>query len=599
MATPEDPSRSVQMTVTADGSPLPGTWQVTKVSIDKEVNKIPQCEMEVIADACCTEECPVLNSAQFAPGTKIEVKAGYDDGEQSLIYSGIVMKQNVNQQGKDNMTIRVICKDPAVAMTQKRYSWNFDANSTDQDVMQKSITKWKGVSAKVASTKGTIPQPVKFNATDWDFVLDRAEVNGMVVIVEAGTVNVHPPSEKEGSTVKLEYGDDVFEFDAELSAENQFQKIEATAWDVKSQKVVTASYTPEDYGTGNLSTSTLSEVLGIDYYQLQAGGFLTQQELETWVNGVGVNTEFRKVQGSLEVQGSSDLVVGGQLNLNGFGSRFDGNVYLSGLVHTIEDGNWMTKCTIGLKGIDTESVGKTSGGGSNTGGTSGQLPAVQGLQVGKVKKINEDPDGNFRVQVEIPIMDSSTKLIWARFNTFYASKGVGALFYPETDDEVVVGYFGNDPRYPVVLGSLYSSSIAPPDSPDEQNNLKEIVTREKMKMSFDEEKKIITITTPGENKMIFSDEGKSITIQDQNGNKIVLGESGISIESPKQVSIKGTQKVSAQGMEVTLTGDQKLAGSAPQVSMSADMQLECKSSAQASFQGGAICEVKGAMVKIN
>ncbi|MEL6536862.1 MAG: Rhs element Vgr protein, partial [Bacteroidota bacterium] len=108
-----------------------------------------------------------------------------------------------------------------------------------------------------------------------------------------------------------------------------------------------------------------------------------------------------------------------------------------------------------------------------------------------------------------------------------------------------------------------------------------------------------TITTPGKNVITISDKDKGITLQDQNSNKIVLGSSGIEINSPKKVTIKGSQGVDIQGMAVNIKGDQKVAGKAPQIEMAADMQLALKSSAQASLQGGAMCEVKGALVKIN
>jgi len=57
-----------------------------------------------------------------------------------------------------------------------------------------------------------------------------------------------------------------------------------------------------------------------------------------------------KVYGTVEFQGSALAEPGKYISLTGLGSRFSGNHLVSGVVHRIEDGNWVTKATIGLPG---------------------------------------------------------------------------------------------------------------------------------------------------------------------------------------------------------------------------------------------------------
>ncbi|WP_459613983.1 phage baseplate assembly protein V [Dickeya oryzae] len=56
--------------------------------------------------------------------------------------------------------------------------------------------------------------------------------------------------------------------------------------------------------------------------------------------------------------------------------------------------------------------------------------------------------------------------LWARLASYYASSGIGAQFMPEVGDEVILGYFNNNPSDPVILGSLYSSKNPPPVTPE-------------------------------------------------------------------------------------------------------------------------------------
>jgi len=100
-----------------------------------------------------------------------------------------------------------------------------------------------------------------------------------------------------------------------------------------------------------------------------------------------------------------------------------------------------------------------------------------------------------------------------------------------------VGFLNNDPRFAIILGSVYSSKIKPPYPPDKDNSIKAIVTKNDLKLEFNDKEKIITIETPGGNKAILSDQEKSITLEDLSENKISMTKNGITIESPKEIKI--------------------------------------------------------------
>ncbi len=80
-------------------------------------------------------------------------------------------------------------------------------------------------------------------------------------------------------------------------------------------------------------------------------------------------------------------------------------------------------------------------------------PAVRGLINGTVKKMYDDPLGQFRVLVDVPMFNNYGEGIWARLANFYSTSGAGAFFMPEVGDEVVVGFLNEDPCSPVILES--------------------------------------------------------------------------------------------------------------------------------------------------
>ena len=107
--------------------------------------------------------------------------------------------------------------------------------------------------------------------------------------------------------------------------------------------------------------------------------------------------------------------------------------------------------------------------------------------IGKVRQLSNDPLNENRIHVWLPLPDGSTKELWARVATLYATQGAGSFFLHEAGDEVVVGFFNQDLNCPVILGSLIGSKQTPAYARTEQNQKKAIVTREKLKIEFDEE----------------------------------------------------------------------------------------------------------------
>jgi uncharacterized protein involved in type VI secretion and phage assembly len=165
---------------------------------------------------------------------------------------------------------------------------------------------------------------------------------------------------------------------------------------------------------------------------------------------------------------------------------------------------------------------------------------------------------------------------------------------------VVLGFLNDDPRFPIILGSLYSSQKPPKYTADEDNAKKGIVTNSDLKIEFDDKDKILTIDTPAGNSVVLSDKNKSITLKDEIGNKITMDPNGITLESSKDMVIKAAGKIELD------------AGTHMDIKAKADIDLEglnVNAKAQAAFKaaGGASAEIsasgnttiKGAMVMIN
>ena len=316
---------------------------------------------------------------------------------------------------------------------------------------------------------------------------------------------------------------------------------------------------------------------------IRHGGALSQPELQAWADGRLLKERLAKVRGRAKFQGFAAVLPGNILEISGIGERFEGKLYVSGVRHSMAKGNWETDVQFGLNTAlfaETYNLRPLP--------AAGLLPAVNGLQVGIVTVLENDPAGEDRIKVRLPLISASEEGIWARIATLDAGKERGTFFRPEINDEVVVGFLNDDPRFPIVLGMCHSSNKPAPTPAQDANHQKGYVSREKMRLIFDDEKKSILIETPGGNRLTLSEEDKGITIEDQNSNKIVLNESGITIQSNKDLILKASKDIKLQGANIELKAQSafKATGNASAEVSAASTTI--KGSAQTVIQGGLV-----------
>jgi Rhs element Vgr protein len=587
----------VNFSIKVNGAAISDTIQVMSIQVHAGVNQIPSASITLHDGGAGKEGFEVSSSNTFVPGNQLSIQAGYD-GDSEIIFSGIVTKQSIKVQRNVGTVLEVICRDQAIKMAVGRKTATF-AQQTDSEIIKSIVSNYSGLSVKITTTQTTWPEQVQYYVSDWDFVRSRAEVNGMVVTALNGEVAVFPPDKDTTSVMEIEYGNNLLEFNADLNSVNQLSSVTASSWDFKTQQITNGTASSNYKGAGNLSTKQLSEVIGLKDYDIQTTVPLGSSELTNWSKATLVKSEYAKIQGEVKFQGSSKVLPGKYLTLSKLGDRFNGDHFVSEITHLIADGNWTTQASLGLSDTwvtqETEVMAPPA---------SGLLPGVQGLYNGTVKKIYEDPDNQYRILVDVPLFDSSGNGIWARLSNFYATSGAGAFFLPEEGDEVVVGFLNQDPRFPIILGSLYSSTKHKPFdglNPNEKNSKKAIVSKKGMYVAFDDENVVFTINTPKKNQIIVSDQDQSITIKDENANIFVMSPNGIEMKSPKDITLEATQNLTLKGNTgVSIEssgGDVSIKGL--NITNDANVVFSANGSAQAELKGGAQATIKAAMVMIN
>lgn len=587
---------SLRYTVTANGKAVDDSLAISFIKVAHEVNKISYAEITLSGPfASDGSSISFSDTETFTPGNPIVISAAYGDDPEATLFTGVIVKHGLDMQSDSTINLKLLCKHAAVRMTFGRKEQLF-GEQTDSDIISAVCSNY-GLSVTVDST--TFKNEMFFQklATDWDLVLSRAEFNGMLIFLDGDSPVIKVPDFSGAPVLLVAPGGGLLSFQSELNAEKQAPSVTASGWDVKNLALQSASAKePSLSAQGAVTAKKLSEQLSQTALLLTAATPMATAELQAWANNYLFRMRMAGLRGTATFIGSALVKTGSIIQMEGVGSKFNGNAFVTSVTHELEDGLWKTTATFGM---DSKPVSQQAD--YSYFPATGQIPGIQGLQVGTVKQLASDPQSLYRILVTLPSNATTEGGVWARYANFYGTAGAGLGFLPEVGDEVLVGFIENDPRYPVILGSLYGSSKQSPNqASDEKNNLKMLSTRSQLKMQFDDENKVITISTPGGNSITISDTDKSIVIADQNSNSVKMSSSGIEITSNSDVSVtaKGGITLSAN-TSVSITAKQDVEASGANVTCSAKMGFTAKGTASAEVSASGQTTIKGAMVMIN
>lgn len=572
--------------ILVEGTAVDPAFQVLSISVIKEVNKIPVARIIFRDGEAADRTFAISNEPFFIPGKKITVKIGRD-GNNTQVFKGVITRHSVRVRENGNGELMIECRDEAVKMTVGRKSKYYE-NVKDSDVFDQLVGNYPGLSRQGDTTSLQHKEVVQHYISDWDFLLLRAEANGMLVLVNDGEVKIIKPVTTGAAALQVTYGSSLLEFEAEMDARNQWKSVRTRSWDYSNQQLFESDASSVSFSEpGNMSGSTLADTVNLAQFDMHHSGHRLEQELQDWANGLLVRSRLAKIRGRAKILGFSGIKPGDMVQLAGVGDRFNGKAYTTAVRHDIAVGAWDTHIQFGL---DPELYSRRSMDMHDV-PAAGLVGSIPGLQIGKVVQLESDPDGEDRILVKIPVIDNDAQGIWTRVASLDAGSDRGAFFRPEIDDEVIVGFINDDPRDAVMLGMLHSSAKPAPITAQDVNHEKGFTTRSGMHIYFNDDKKIIRIDTPAGNYITLDESGTKMELKDQNSNIVTMDASGINMESPKEINIKA-------GTNLTLeaTASFTIKGNSLSAKANVDVSVE---GATAKLNGSGQTEIKGGIVRIN
>lgn len=587
-----DGASVIEISVLIEGKEMSASVGIMSIEVTKLANKLPSATICVNDGDIASQEFDFADSKDCVPGSAIEIRAG-DASKSECIFKGLIVEISVELSSGVSAT-RIECTDKATELSIARNSATF-VNQSDSSILNSIISAGCKASAEVDATSFTHPCMVKYYATDWEFILSRAKANAMIVYVEDNKVSIKKVKAPAGPVLTLTVGTNIMDFDGRINARPMVKEFANSSWDSDEQK-----RTEEKAGKlqvdaiGDIATAKLADVFSVSSKGLLSDAVISSDSLSALAEGDEVYAHLASKTGSVRFFGNAKVHLGDTIELKGVSKRFNGKALVTGVSHHIEDGNWTTKASFGLHATMTTNMQS-----SQNDIDYGAIPKVSGLLIGTVLDIHDDPESGFRIKVDLPSFNNANEEVWARLKVPYASNEIGFFFYPEINDEVIVGFVNDDPNSPIVMGCVHNKKIPPENAAEQENFHKSIITRSKLALKFDDEKTIFTINTPKEQTFCLNDDEGSVSVKDCNGNSLVMDESGITLSSDKDITIKaGANVKTTAGQEIACEATTDLALSGLNIKQTGDASVNI-SAPQVEASGSAMVTIKGGMVMIN
>ncbi|GAB5401606.1 MAG: hypothetical protein Aureis2KO_31910 [Aureisphaera sp.] len=513
-----------------------------KAEVHYELNKIPYAKLHFISsNPDIDPEDNPLQSDVLAVTDEIELKVNSGEDSETL-FKGIVYKVAKNADPSAGFETKVDCKDIAINLTSQL---EVVADETFGEKMERFVQEVEMTNEVDLAAFGEETVTKTQNVSPWDYIISYLDGLGYMSNIREGIFTIYDSTaDPEEATYLAKNGVNVFEFEGR--EEESVADVEVRYWNPETQSVETQE-----------SSTNVENASGKEVIDMSQSSF-TPETLSQIANAVAAKNRLATVKGKVKTFGNLQAKYGENISFEKVNPKIDETpLLIREEHHTIDNGLWTTEYSFGLD--DNKSfVEKINADTADNTNRTGQNNNVQGLQIGIVTQIEDDPKNEFRVRVRIPSISDSAEGVWARLSSFQAGAERGAFFIPEVDDEVILGCLNNNPDTPVILGKLYSSSNPMPFPIEADNNIQGIVSREGTQIVINDKDKSVEISTTNGNKLLISDEEKGFVLEDENGNSIKMNSDGITIESAKDIVLKAAKNINVEGAQSSLKAQSKM-----------------------------------------
>ncbi|MBD1583107.1 phage baseplate assembly protein V [Pseudoalteromonas sp. S16_S37] len=541
----------LRYTITVAGNTVSDKVAVREVRVKNGVNQISQLCLLIEDGDMAEETFTKADEDLFKMGKAIEVKAGFGDGEQTLIYSGIITAQSIGYECQPYL--RIEARADAIKLCQNAMSKLYDEKTKDGDILSDLLKTYGAAAGTIATSQIEHQQFLVVDEQPWSVFMRRVLCNGFAFFNDGKNQVVdlakHTPTAYEFNVAM----DGCVDFELQCDVSSHLKKLQYSGWDIKEQKlndnadpVAPAakfkSHADADTALAIPDTLRLAQA-PIDKLELAAKASAEQyyRMLDMYQGYVRVDMSATKAPVNVKLLDA--------LTLSGVGKQYAGDYVVGEMQHHLSNDGWFCDFMFGVP-LTLSLYSQYA----NTPYTP--------MLIGKVAKIEEDEHKLHRIPILLPSV-SGNKKVWARLVSPFAGVKEGLFLPPSQGHEVIIGFIGGDSRHPVILGACHNPKAEPPfkyDDNKEQRGLFFNIDSKNEKMlalqftlNKELEKCELKLQVGAEHKVSFDGKNGFKVIQ-KDMTTLVAGKS-MFIETADKLTLKAKKPINVKTSDsITLEG---------------------------------------------
>jgi type VI secretion system secreted protein VgrG len=516
--------------ITIAGSPIK---QITSFQLTQNIFDHHYFRLVCPAESLDGVDGGILHSSRNLIGGILQasVKATGTDG--ALQFRGIVMQVEADRFSGHTGNIIISGCSPTIVLDNGPHckSWEKKAiKNIVQDVLKHFPQNL--LQPQVAPLyPETLAYTVQYKQTAWQFISYLCSQYGEWLYYDGNQLNIG--ALKSSGTAALTFGSNISRFSMALQV--QPANSQMMAYDYLNHEV---------YNSSPQSIESKAGLNDLGRHVLQASNNVYAAQPKVW------NNQFVSNKKQLDDAINIRAAMQSSNTVRFSGSSGHPGVKLGGTIN-VQGRNMYSLSGENYGEYTVMSVSHYFDGSGNYNNDFTAVPA--GIKVPPVKAVNipysetqsamvtdnHDPKGLGRVRVKFHWMNGTEKTPWIRVTSPHGGGGKGMFFMPETGEEVIVGFEGDSPGKPYVIGTVYHGKASNAYS-NGGNDVKALQTR-------------------SGNKVIMNDADGSVFVEDKDGNSMLIdGAGNITVKSNNTVTIDATNEITFKTKKITMLAENEI-----------------------------------------
>ena len=322
--------------IKVNGTELPSdaAADLVRVEVEEDVDLPDMFVLQMINWDMHQRKVTWVDDAMFDLGAEISIEMGYVDHLQTIVLGELAGLEPVYSAGAVPQAI-MRGFDFRHRLLRGRKSRTF-IKVKDSDIFS-TIVGGHGLTAQADDSATTQDHVYQHNQTDWEFLKQRAARIDFEITADQKTLSFRKRQHASSEALTLDREQDLMRFSARLSSMGVTSDVKVRAWDPKNKEVLVGSASAGDESTtmgGSASGPQASgKAFGNSVYFDASEPASSQAEADAMAKAKLEELALQYITGECEAIGRTDLRPGIVVKLEGLGSRFSGQYYITATTH--------------------------------------------------------------------------------------------------------------------------------------------------------------------------------------------------------------------------------------------------------------------------